>query len=152
MLPHTLILLLGFLIPGNLSLPHKTGTRPNPFPQKYSHVVAFGDSWTDTGNTYKLTNGTWPLVPPYHQGRFSDGPVWSEYLAKALKARLINQAYGGATTNSSLVQGYTGANSTIPVPSVSTQLTTHLALPNLPPPSAPRPGQPAGRAREAHGG
>jgi hypothetical protein len=33
------------------------------------NVVIFGDSFTDTGNVYELTNYTWPITPPYYQGR-----------------------------------------------------------------------------------
>lgn len=49
----------------------------------YSSVYFFGDSLSDTGNVYSATNGTYP-PPPYYQGRFSDGPVWTERVAAGL--------------------------------------------------------------------
>jgi phospholipase/lecithinase/hemolysin len=39
-------------------------------------IVAFGDSYTDTGNA--------PSSPPdYYDGRFSNGPLWIEYLSQS---------------------------------------------------------------------
>ena len=52
-----------------------------PVQAQFTEIVAFGDSLTDTGNVYAATNG---LVPPpevYHQGRFSNGLLWVEWLA-----------------------------------------------------------------------
>ncbi|KAG0038592.1 hypothetical protein BGZ82_011558 [Podila clonocystis] len=52
-------------------------------PVRYCKQPAvFGDSYSDTGNVWQRTNQTWPL-DFYYKGRFSNGPVWSEYLAKA---------------------------------------------------------------------
>jgi phospholipase/lecithinase/hemolysin len=61
--------------------------------------VLFGDSVTDTGNVYRLTSHTVPPVPPYYQGRFSDGPNWVDQLADLDKS---NYAYGGATTDNTV--------------------------------------------------
>lgn len=49
----------------------------------YSNVFFFGDSLSDTGNVYKVTGGTFP-PPPYYNGRFSDGPLWTERVAAGL--------------------------------------------------------------------
>lgn len=56
----------------------------------YSQLVVFGDSLSDTGNN----------------GRFSNGPVWVEHLARRLGVRLdpsarggTNYAHGGAKTH-----------------------------------------------------
>jgi phospholipase/lecithinase/hemolysin len=63
-------------------------------------IVVFGDSLSDTGLIYSATAHTVPASPPYYQGRFSNGPVWTEYLAKNLNDKnLINYAVGGASTN-----------------------------------------------------
>ncbi|ORY38668.1 hypothetical protein BCR33DRAFT_832174 [Rhizoclosmatium globosum] len=60
-------------------------------------VVAFGDSLSDNGNFFKY-EGTPPA--PYWQGRFSNGPVWVEQLAKTLNnANLHNYAVAGAVAN-----------------------------------------------------
>ena len=38
----------------------------------------FGDSLSDTGKMYDKMRGYLPSSPPYHQGRFSNGPSgWS---------------------------------------------------------------------------
>jgi outer membrane lipase/esterase len=41
---------------------------------------AFGDSLVDNGNTPKLTGGLDYPPAPYYKNRFSNGPVWAEYL------------------------------------------------------------------------
>ena len=50
----------------------------------FTSVTFFGDSYVDTGNAFLLSGGAQPPSPPYFQGRFSNGPVWSEYLARSL--------------------------------------------------------------------
>lgn len=85
----------------------------------YSDLIIFGDSLSDTGNVLALSSGTFPAYPAA-PGRFSNGPVWTEYLAAGLglpagaqPANLLftgaavvpigpqgggNYAYGGART------------------------------------------------------
>jgi thermolabile hemolysin len=66
----------------------------------FSRIVVFGDSLSDTGNLYRLTGGVLPPAP-YVGGRFSNGPLWVEYLATALGMQLHqedNYAVAGATT------------------------------------------------------
>ncbi|CAD6903265.1 unnamed protein product [Tilletia controversa] len=115
-----------------------TSTSANPVSALRSHfgtVVAFGDSLSDNGNVYRLTNRTWPADKAYYKGRFSNGKTWVENLAKDIgvllhpgggPADLLDLAYGGATVNNSRIQGLTGYNSTIPVPSVLGQVRTYL--------------------------
>jgi phospholipase/lecithinase/hemolysin len=88
------VLLIGLcLIPG-LSAAHSI-----------SSLVVFGDSLSDSGRAYVLSEGFYPPSPPYAQ-RFSNGPVAPEYLAAALGVPLLpastpggtNYAVGGATT------------------------------------------------------
>ena len=95
------------------------GANAQPLP--FDTVVGFGDSNSDTGNVYNLTNHTWPLVPPYFQGRFSNGPVWIERLGVP---HLENHAHGGATTDNDVVQGFT-ASDTKPVPGVRQQISLY---------------------------
>ena len=77
--------------------------------QTYSRLVVFGDSLSDNGNLFAATGGFSPTSPPQFQGRFSNGPVFTELLgfnagraaAGALVSGNINYAYGGARTDSS---------------------------------------------------
>lgn len=89
--------------------------------QIFSGMYVFGDSLSDTGNVFNNTLDLFPQTgvvippPPYFQGRFSDGPIWIDELAKKLKfdnsptlytnvakgatpTNGINFAFGGATT------------------------------------------------------
>lgn len=67
----------------------------------YSQIYVFGDSLVDTGNLFELTFDKIPPSPPYFKGRFSNGPIWVEYLAENLNLSFDPEndfAYGGATT------------------------------------------------------
>lgn len=87
----------------------------------FSNLYVFGDSLSDTGNLYAFFGGVYPPSPPYYDGRFSNGPVWSEQFASelglgALTPDLLggsNFAVAGATTtgnlNSSVLPPATGA-------------------------------------------
>jgi len=68
----------------------------------FTQVIAFGDSLTDNGNLFADTGGAVP-VPPYWNGRFSNGPVWVEGLAASLGVTLDDYARGGATTGGGTV-------------------------------------------------
>ncbi|KAF9948658.1 hypothetical protein BGZ72_009451 [Mortierella alpina] len=90
------------------------------------NLVVFGDSYSDINNVYKLSNTTWPLSS-YYRGRFSNGPIWSETVAGKKHFKLSTYAHGSATSDSTLVQGYTGPVSTIPVPGFIQQIDTLYA-------------------------
>ena len=64
----------------------------NSMMPQISNLLAFGDSLSDMGNAKDSILNV-PDVPPYWQGRFSNGPVWIEY---------VSQAYGVTTTVGSL--------------------------------------------------
>ncbi len=67
----------------------------------FSQMFVFGDSLSDDGNIFALTQGAIPPTPPYFNGRFSNGPIWVEYLAPTLGLTpnsANNFALGGATT------------------------------------------------------
>ncbi|CAF1231946.1 unnamed protein product [Rotaria sordida] len=93
----------------------------------FDTIVSFGDSNSDIGNVYNLTNHKWPIVPPYFQGRFTNGPVWIEKLGIS---NIKNYAYGGATTDNNFIQGYT-ASYTIPVPGVRQQIQIYFNETNI---------------------
>lgn len=89
---------------------------------RFNRVVIFGDSYSDTGNGYQLTNRTYPIVPPYYKGRFSNGPMWVDRLKVLSK---LNYAFASATTDNKLVQGLNKLN-TVPVPGIRQQVATYL--------------------------
>ncbi|MGL4242764.1 MAG: SGNH/GDSL hydrolase family protein, partial [Beijerinckiaceae bacterium] len=59
----------------------------------FNSLVFFGDSLTDPGNLYALIGQ--PLSPPYAQ-KFSNGPVYAEYLDDRIGVASQNFAFGGA--------------------------------------------------------
>src|SRR5690242_16448431 len=71
------------------------------FTAPLKNIVIFGDSLSDTGNIYKKYFESIPSSPPYFKGRYSNGPVWVEYLANLYfpnngASHLLNYAYGGS--------------------------------------------------------
>jgi phospholipase/lecithinase/hemolysin len=80
---------------------------------QYPAIYAFGDSLTDAGNVWTVTLRTEPLSPPYSSGRFSNGPVWVQYLGQSLGVGSLKPsleggtdfAYGGAETGPTSVHG-----------------------------------------------
>jgi phospholipase/lecithinase/hemolysin len=97
-------------------------------------IVSFGDSLSDLGNFYAATGGASPPSSlHYDHGRFSNGPIWLEYLAHDLGIAApiasvnggTDYAFGGATTGS----GYTSSTflgATASVPNIGTQIATYL--------------------------
>ena len=94
----------------------------------YKALFAFGDSLSDVGNYYAISNGTTPPSPPYSLGRYSNGPVWVQTLASSLGVRPLSAsvkggtvyATGGATASGHRVadlagqfQQYTAVNGTV---------------------------------------
>lgn len=84
---------------------------------KIEQIYTFGDSLSDVGNVFNATkqsNNVGFPPAPYFKGRFSNGPVWVEYLAKSLKLNPvpyttlpptafsspngINYAFGGSSS------------------------------------------------------
>ena len=98
-------------------------------------IVAFGDSLTDTGNAYLGTGMTTPPSPPYFPGRFSNGPVWAEYLAGRLGVPGLEPAFfvpGGTNYAVGGAESGTG-NSALGAPNLLTQVGAYLG-------SGPAPG------------
>ncbi len=67
----------------------------------FNQIVFFGDSLSDNGNLFRIADGMLPKSPPYFQGRFSNGFVWSEIVAKQYlnkyNVKSKNYAIGGET-------------------------------------------------------
>lgn len=62
-------------------------------------MVAFGDSLTDTGNDYNLTDWLMPNRSTWYLGHWTNGYVWAEYIANELKVPFYSWAYGFAGTS-----------------------------------------------------
>ncbi len=70
----------------------------NIFSQTIERIFVFGDSLSDVGQLYKRTLRILPASPPYFKGRFSNGPVWVEYVHWAFpKIPFYIYAEAGAT-------------------------------------------------------
>jgi outer membrane lipase/esterase len=74
----------------------------------FTSQYSFGDSLSDNGNVYILSQRTQPPAP-YYNGRFSNGPVFTELLGNTIVPAVtvptgqranLNFAYGGATAGS----------------------------------------------------
>lgn len=65
--------------------------------ENFSRIVIFGDSLSDE---YWLARTTLGIVPnrTYYRGRFSNGPLWTEYLGEGLSVPRLNLSTGAATT------------------------------------------------------
>ncbi|KAJ1645816.1 hypothetical protein J3B02_001506 [Coemansia erecta] len=99
----------------------------NPQPSVY----IFGDSISDTGRLKKITLG---IVPPepYWNGRFSSGPVWTEYFSLLQGTQLRNYAVGAAVTATSKLKLFGFLPLTIP--STKDQINQYIIdNPNTPP-------------------
>lgn len=63
---------------------------PKATAANFSGLYVFGDSLSDTGNTFNITGGSvspktaFPPDPPFSKGRFSNGDNWVDYLGKDL--------------------------------------------------------------------
>src|SRR6516165_2189718 len=98
-------------------------------PARAGSLYVFGDSLSDDGNIYKLTGQP---APPYFQGRFSNGPVWVEYLPSFTDlsgSSARNFAYGGAFTGTIIVNGTNyGTNLGAPfLPGINTEIAGFTA-------------------------
>lgn len=77
----------------------------------FNQLIVFGDSLSDQGNFLPLTGNTFPNSPFFFAGRFSNGLIWTDYLAAQLgiQSNVINYAFGGATTGNNTVSPIPGA-------------------------------------------
>ncbi|KAJ3207546.1 hypothetical protein HDU67_007383 [Dinochytrium kinnereticum] len=97
---------------------------------KITRIVAFGDSYSDTGALLNRTNG---LFPPsaYYQGRFSNGPIWLDYLswelgnASSRPVELKSYATGASINNKTLAVA-SRKSEIEKYPDLQDQLNAHL--------------------------
>jgi outer membrane lipase/esterase len=78
---------------------------------EFSNIVVFGDSLSDNGNIPKLFGINVPAAP-YYDNRFSNGPVYAEYLNGLLgvpAANFTDYAIGGAQAGSGNIGGLPNA-------------------------------------------
>jgi phospholipase/lecithinase/hemolysin len=85
----------------------------------YTNLFVFGDSLSDVGNA--------PAGTGYWNGRYSNGPVWAEYLATNLQLPALSRSLAGGTD-----YAYSGAEagsgtSWQGTPNVGMQVSSYLA-------------------------
>jgi thermolabile hemolysin len=69
-------------------------------------IVVFGDSLSDTHNIYNFLRWAAPNPGAWFLGRFSNGPVWPEYLQKNVGLTAYNLAIGAAAADQHIVPGF----------------------------------------------
>jgi phospholipase/lecithinase/hemolysin len=86
-------------------------------------IVSFGDSLSDTGNTY-LASGFPPS--PYYMGHYSNGPIWLEYLAAQLGVAAPTPSLAGGTDNAWGGAQTGNGNSFMGTPNIGAQIDAYL--------------------------
>lgn len=125
------------LVAACVVLGYSSRTISTPSLQDFEQIYVFGDSLSDTGNVFQVTGGAAPPSPPYGQGRFSNGPVWVEYLASKLGLSSNprnNFAFGGATTE--IAKNSALEDSTLDIPGLLGQIKDFTAVNPSPNPNA----------------
>ncbi|ASU24330.1 thermolabile hemolysin [Vibrio qinghaiensis] len=79
-------------------------------------MVTIGDSLSDTGNIFNASQWKFPNPNSWFLGHFSNGFVWTEYLAKMYDLPVYNWAIGGAA----------GRNQYIALKGVNDQVRSYL--------------------------
>ena len=95
----------------------------------FTQIYSFGDSLVDTGNAFSLTQdllGVGTPPSPYFNGRFANGPIWTEYLSDDLGIPQTSFGFGGASTGEDGLLRFDGS-SVIPVPGLLSQVNQFTA-------------------------
>lgn len=111
----------------NISLFKKNGLQATS-ENSFTSFITFGDSLADVGNLYITTRSTNPPSPPYADGRFSNGELVPEIIAKELGLSAStpsladgdNYAFGTAETGS----GFSDEG----LPNVGEQIKAYLKI------------------------
>ncbi|MFS1900355.1 SGNH/GDSL hydrolase family protein [Vibrio lentus] len=61
---------------------------------KYQEVFLFGDSLSDTHNSFSISGGDLPKGP-FYNGRWADGLMWPDYISLLTGIPINNYAFGG---------------------------------------------------------
>lgn len=115
-------------------------------PRPYDEIIVLGHSHVDNGNDFLLSGGI-VAAPPYFTGRFSNGPLWVEWLANRLgfpppketryypfptEAGGTCYGYGGAETGSGFSDACIGVGpNKVCAPNVGLQIERLLAIHTL---------------------
>jgi outer membrane lipase/esterase len=101
--------------------------------QRISRIIAFGDSYADTGNFFRLAGINPVSTVIYTTGRFSGGSNYVDTLSNLLQVQDFNFAIGGAQTIGNdtpgvpgftfEVQEFASGGGTLGFPAVNTTLT-----------------------------
>ncbi len=106
-----------FAADNRFSYNHSIWTNDNAFQaNSINRIITFGDSLSDTGNLFNGSQWVFPNADSWFLGHFSNGLVWTEYLAKAKGIPLYNWAVGGAA----------GTNQYVALTGVYDQVTSYL--------------------------
>jgi len=84
--------------------------------KKINKMVVFGDSLSDTGNMFNGSQWLFPNRNSWFLGHFSNGFVWTEYLANEKNIPVYNWAVGGAA----------GSNKYVALTGVKDQVESYL--------------------------
>lgn len=111
----------------NISLLNEVSS-PTALNTQFTNFITFGDSLADVGNLYITTRSTNPPSPPYANGRFSNGELVPEIIARELGLSAStpsldggnNYAFGTAETGSGF--------SDEAVPNVGEQIKAYLDI------------------------
>ncbi|KJY83966.1 thermolabile hemolysin [Vibrio galatheae] len=108
--------MLYFASDNRFSYNHSIWTNDPPQINRINRMVAFGDSLSDTGNLFNGSQWVFPNANSWFLGHFSNGFVWTEYLAQAKSVPLYNWAVGGAA----------GTNQYVALTGIYDQVTSYL--------------------------
>lgn len=87
-----------------LSFNHTIWTQQDPTdPRETERIIVFGDSLSDTQNLYNATLWKVPHSGSWFLGRFSNGPLWPEYLGRTMQLTPYVWAVAGAAGDQFLV-------------------------------------------------
>jgi thermolabile hemolysin len=82
---------------------HSIWSNSNNVTPSIDKIVSFGDSISDTGNLFNGSQWLFPNANSWFLGHFSNGFVWTEYLAKRHNLPLYNWAVAGAAGSTQYV-------------------------------------------------